>query len=185
MKNLYKDYVFPNFIYSMDLDVDRDSIVKDIYCIKDKTQSVQLSNQGGWQSPLIKNELETESFISLKNKIKEAVNFIIDTEKLKNTNYDLSYWINVNKTNDYNVIHRHGNLLLAAVYYPFVPNDGAQLVFHRTDGASMHYPDSFVINCRTNMLCIFTPHLYHSVNVNLSKQERISMAFNIRCLPHA
>jgi hypothetical protein len=179
MKNFCKDYIFSNFIYSTDLDVDRDSIIKDIYSIKDKTQSVQKTNHGGWQSPFIKNELETESFVSLKNKIKEAVDLVIDMEKLTNINYDLNYWININKTNDYNVMHRHGDLLLGAVYYPFVPNDGAKLIFHRTDGASAYYPDLFPINCRTNMLCIFTPHLYHSVSVNLSEQERISMAFNI------
>jgi hypothetical protein len=180
MKNLCKDNIFSSFVYSMELNVDNESLIKDIYHMKNNVESAQKSNMGGWQSPGITNEIETESFTNLKNKIKEAVNLIIDLEKLPNKNYSFYYWANVNKTNNYNIMHRHqGSLMLAAVYYPFVPNGDSTLDFHRTDGASEYYPSCFTINCRTNMLCIFTPHLFHSVSANTAEQDRISIAFNI------
>ena len=181
MKNLCRDIIFTNFVYSMELEnVDREPIIKDVYSIKNNTPSVIKSNKGGWQSPSIENELETKSFVELKKKIKEAVDFVLTAENMSNVNYNMQYWININKENDYNVLHNHGNLLLSAVYYPFVPSDDSILTFYRTDASTEFYPSTFGINCRTNMLCLFTPHLFHSVNTNSSEQERMSIAFNIK-----
>ena len=184
MQNLCRDYIFPSFVYSMDLeDVNNSHIINDCLQIKNNTRSVLKSNRGGWQSLSICEKLKTSSLDFLEQKVVEAVQFVLNAEKINNIKFKSDYWININGTNSYNVIHNHADYLITAVYYPFVPKDcEVELVFTRTDGGSYFYLNAntsrFNVLCKTSMLVVFSPHLFHYVTPNNSKEDRISIAFN-------
>jgi uncharacterized protein (TIGR02466 family) len=186
MQNICKDYIFSSFVYSMDLNVDNESLLTDIYAIQKNTKSENKSNVGGWQSPSIINGsvLETQNLTNLKNKVEEAMNAVKNLENLRDFDYSCYYWINVNKTNDYNVFHNHSNLPMASVYYPYVPDDcESRLVFLRTDAGAYHaeLPEmqrNFSVSCKTGKLIIFSSYLFHNVTTNNSDKNRVSIAYN-------
>ena len=186
MQNICRDYIFPSFVYSMDLSIDNESLLKDIYNIQQNTESEIKSNRGGWQSPSIVSgsTLETQNLINLKNKVEEAMNFVKVSENFRDFNYLCDYWININKTNDYNILHNHSNLPMSSVYYPYVPDDcESKLVFLRTDGGAYHPQlpkgsQSFSVDCKTGKLILFSSYLFHNVTTNNSDKNRVSIAFN-------
>lgn len=183
MKNICKDDIFPSFVYSMDLEnVNNSQIVCDILRLKDNVSTINKSNVGGWHSPFIDETLETTNFSFLKSKVEEAIQFVLTNQKVNNVKLECDYWVNINNQGAYNALHSHSNVLITAVYYPFVPLDSnSNLVFVRTDGGSyfeVHKNSSFSLLCRTGMLAIFSPHLFHYVDKNNSKENRISIAFN-------
>ena len=184
MQEVYKDYIFPSFVYSMKLeDVDNSCIIKDCFDIKNKTESVLMSNNGGWQSPVLEEKTKTLSLKILEQKTTKAVQFVLESERVCGLKVEPYYWININNTDNYNVLHNHVGTFISAVYYPFIPEDCiSNLTFQRTDGGSyfdVHREDSsFVIPCKTNRLVVFSPHLFHYVSPNNSKKDRISIAFN-------
>ncbi len=188
MQNICKDYIFPSIVYSMDLeDVNNSCLIEDCLKIKESNESVQNSNVGGWQSPSICEKLKTLNLKTLEQKVEEAVLFVLNCENLSGIKLKTGYWININSSNDYNIIHHHTFPLITAVYYPFVPkNCEAELVFNRTDGGcyfDLHKSNSiFSISCRTGMLIIFSPHLFHYVLPNKSKENRISIAYNFTAI---
>ena len=170
----------------MDLDIDNESLVTDIYNIHKNTKSENKSNRGGWQSPLInsKNALETQNLNNLKNKVETAMNFVKNSENFNDFDYSFYYWANINKINDYNVLHNHLGSLMSSVYYPYVPDDcKSQLIFLRTD-VGAYQPQlptlqrSFPVECKTGKLIIFSSYLFHNVTTNDSDKNRISIAFN-------
>jgi uncharacterized protein (TIGR02466 family) len=188
MKNVCMDYIFPSILYTMDLEgLDNSEIIKDCLQIKENTDTVKLSNMGGWQSPVICEDLKTLSLKLLEKKVEEAVQFALNNQEISDLNFEFSYWININNSKDYNVMHNHGTLLICAVYYPFIPkipkDCGGELVFTRTDGGSyfnLHKKHlKFSVSCRTGMLAIFSPHLFHHVTPTNSEENRISIAFNV------
>jgi uncharacterized protein (TIGR02466 family) len=186
MQNICRDYIFPSFVYSMDLNIDNESLLTDIYNIQKNTESENKSNRGGWQSPSIisGNSLETQNLISLKNEVEAAMNFVKNSENFSNFDYSCYYWININKTNDYNILHNHANSLMSSVYYPYVPDDcESQLIFLRTDAGAYHaqLPElqrNFSVECKTGKLIIFSSYLFHNVTTNNSDKNRVSIAFN-------
>lgn len=183
MKEIRRDYIFPSFVYSMDLEnLNNLNIVEDAAHIKNNVETVTRTNFGGWQSPAICKNLKTHNLNFLESEVKKAVQFVLETERINNIELEYEYWININSENNYNVLHNHSNILISAVYYPFVPQDCAvNLVFVRTDGGSyfkLSENINFPVLCRTGMLVVFSPHLFHYVTANNSKQDRISIAFN-------
>jgi len=185
MKNVCMDYIFPSVLYTMDLEgLDNSEIAKDCLQIKENTNTVKISNIGGWQSPAISEELKTLNLKLLEKKVKEAVQFVLNNQKILNLNFEFSYWININSSKDYNILHSHGTPLICAVYYPFIPKDcNGELSFIRTDGGSyfnLHEREiKFSVSCRTGMLALFSPHLFHYVTPTNSEENRISIAFNV------
>lgn len=188
MQNICKDYIFSSFVYSMDLNIDNESLLTDIYNIQQNTKSESKSNRGGWQSSPISDgsALETQNLANLKKEVETAMNFVKNAENFYNFDYSCYYWLNVNKMNDYNVFHNHSNLPMTSVYYPYVPDDcESQLVFLRTDAGAYqpelpHLQQRFSVNCKTGKLIIFSSYLFHNVTTNNSDKNRVSIAFNFK-----
>jgi uncharacterized protein (TIGR02466 family) len=161
-------------------------LITDINNFQQNTKSENKSNRGGWQSQSIGDghALETQNLASLKKEVESAINFVKNAENFSDFDYSCYYWINVNKTNDYNVLHNHCNLPMVAVYYPYVPDDcESQLVFLRTDAGAYHaqlprLQREFCVDCKTGKLIIFSSYLFHSVTTNNSNKDRVSIAFN-------
>lgn len=180
--------LFPTLLYANNIQVPK-GIVEDIYDIMDKNSSVQLSNRKGWQSPnMITNKDFSNCYLSylLKefNKCDESIpKFSVE-----------NYWINVNKTGNYNVAHMHGNSDYSFCWYIQVDNESGQIVFHDPNGfAKTNYVQScgkdFIDHFRINQIestlpqvgdfLLFPSSLVHHVESNDSALTRISISGNI------
>jgi uncharacterized protein (TIGR02466 family) len=103
-----------------------------------------------------------------------------------------NFWININGPGDYNVSHNHQGSVLSGVYYVSVPTqDMGDLVLERGDVAEYfmtgdlekEYTLSNALEVRRpakeSTFYLFPSWIKHRVERNESKEERISIAFNI------
>jgi uncharacterized protein (TIGR02466 family) len=99
-------------------------------------------------------------------------------------------WANINSPGSYNRKHTHFNSMLSGVYYPSVPDKSGQIVF--TDPRIQAYVITLPVTKKTALtsrqirrtpmageFILFPSWLEHSVEINESKEERVSVAFNI------
>lgn len=83
------------------------------------------------------------------------------------------FWFNEMEPGQLTSLHAHEELdeLLSAVYYVTVPADSGRLVLHLDDGIRHIEPEA-------GMMVFFPPDLPHEVEVNRSKETRLSVAMN-------
>lgn len=143
---------------------------------------------GGYQSqkfdfrdtPLFSNALEKA--------IKQVATELQIDPKCKTIVTDC--WANINSPGSYNRKHTHFNSMLSGVYYPSVPEDSGQIVF--TDPRIQAYIITLPVTRKTGFtsrqikrtpsageFILFPSWLEHSVDINESDKERISVAFNV------
>ena len=149
------------------------------------------SNIKGWHSKNfdIKDEPPKKfiQFITPSiNNVLNSMNWDLDKQNVKISNM----WAIINKGGAANSRHHHGNSALSAAYYVRAPNQSGDIVFYDPRPAPIYYhpiaksPNS--LNAMVNSispseggLVIFPSYLDHSVNENLSNEERIVISFNI------
>ena len=169
--------------------VDNQAIKQYALELRDKYPGANISNRGGWHS----KELETPLPPALDELINDLTMFINDyCAQITGIN-DLmlgNWWININGKNNYNTEHDHQNSVLSAVYYVEVlANNTGDLVLHREDSSryylgkyrniSTHFSQqSYITPPTCGKLIIFPAWTKHSVEINNSETERISIAFN-------
>ena len=115
--------------------------------------------------------------------------------KINNTAkfYLQNSWSNIHGPNEQSQIHHHGNSLLSGVFYPIFPKNSGNISFHKSSLYTNVFHSSFLldfdedthINCSQyqlelseGIIVIFPSHLEHSVEQNMSEQQRYSIAFN-------
>lgn len=172
-------------------EVDYNKVTEECYLKKSKSEGRIVSNRNGWQShdiyanseiPNISNLIKTIEMYS-KNifqdyGIKEEINLFID-----------SSWININFPGSCNIFHIHPNCVLTGVYYASAPKNSGNVLIHNNSimqFINFAYLDSNNRNTQpeveykpvTGRVIIFPAWLPHSVNINNSKEDRISIAFN-------
>lgn len=87
-------------------------------------------------------------------------------------------------------VHSHPNNFLSGVYYLHTPTGADTINFHdpRSQAAIIRPPvteltaantDQVVVSVQNGTLLVFPSYLQHSVDANLSGEERISISFNI------
>ena len=112
-------------------------------------------------------------------------------QKTKITNM----WAIINKGGAANARHHHGNSSLSAAYYVRAPKNSGDIVFYDPRPAPVYsHPVSnkpnylnamqHSISPLEGLLVMFPGYLDHSVNENLSNEERIVISFNISLLNH-
>jgi len=147
------------------------------------------SNYGGWHSDFLHNyeNYITENF----NELIDIIYKILDDKKFGLDLKITDMWVNINNNGDYNLPHCHSNCNFSGCYYVKVPEDSGNMVFlepykwHNRNNSKMVEPDStnfleHSVILEEGMLHIFRGFLPHKVNENLSKNERVSIAFNIK-----
>ena len=102
-----------------------------------------------------------------------------------------SMWAIINKGGASNARHHHGNSSISAAYYVRAPKNCGEIVFYDPRPAPV-YSHPFAIapnslNAMVNsvtpsegVLVLFPSYLDHSVNPNLSNDERIVISFNLK-----
>ena len=154
-------------------------------------KGVVKSNIKGWHSKDfdMKHEIPKKfiELISPKiNKILNDMNWDLIKQSVKISNM----WAIINKGGAANSRHHHGNSALSAAYYVRAPKNSGDIVFYDPRPAPIYFhptakePNS--LNAMVNSispseggLVMFPSYLDHSVNENLSDEERIVISFNI------
>ena len=149
------------------------------------------SNINGWHS---------ENF-SLKD---EEVVFFINTISIKiqkameDMGWDLkknkieipNIWSIINKRGSSNAMHIHSNSYISAAYYVKAPEKCGDIVFYdprqsrlvrKPKISKLNNLNGEEVNIKPTdgLLVLFPSYLYHSVNENLSNEERIVIGFNV------
>ena len=158
--------------------------------IKKTNRSVILSNRGGYQSPNIEVD-KVPGFKDFAIKVLRLAGKYSSIFTLNRPIKFLNAWLNINPHLTSNARHKHPYTIVSAVYYINVPKNGGQIMFsspldnlhgylHEED---INTFNTFNSSARTlepvnNQLIFFTGWLAHEVKPNMSKQKRISIAFN-------
>ena len=163
------------------------------YCnfLSTKNTGRVISNIGGWQSNdlYLKDILGTPLQIFFEQ-IKPATGkALYDLGIVRDFKLD-NYWININKTNDMNIIHNHPISSIAGCFY--LTNNNSSIAFHRNRDVRSFHLDWLGSNGNTilsyhqikytperGQYLIFPSWLEHSVEPSKSIENRISIAFNI------
>ena len=174
---------------SMITGVDNQSIKEYAHKLRNKYPGAQISNRGGWHS----KELDTPLPESLDNLINDLTQFLNNYCAQWTDINDLmlgNWWININGKYNYNAEHDHQNAILSAVYYVEVLADNTgDLKLHREDSSryylgaytknQTHFSSqSYISKPTCGKLVVFPAWTKHSVEMNNSDTERISIAFN-------
>ena len=149
-------------------------------------KSVIKSNRGGWQSELVNPE--DENYRPLVDEIVLFVRYLnLNVKEIKVA----QLWTNVNKRNDYNIIHQHGQYHLSGTYYVKVPKNSGRILFR--DPRPGAIGNVFMnkkfdkgefksLNIMEGLLAIWPSYLDHLVEPSNTDEERISISFDIGCI---
>ena len=186
--------IFPVPIHTFDVngfEKIQNDLIDYAYDLKNKEpKGVLFSNCGGWQSScfLVNNENDIlQSFLmdclGEFPPIKKSVNLIV------------SAWVNINPPNSFNSMHSHPDCNLAGVLWIKTPKDCGNIVFQSPFDYQIYkevesyteefksqnkYFHKYNFNPIEGRIMVFPSHLEHQVKPNESKEDRISVSFNIR-----
>ena len=183
------EFLFPTKILSSEdtnFSSYRDDMIQWMIDYSYKHTTVAKSNQGGYQSP-DQFYLE-ESFAPYLNRISEHLISTIDEytrddrsclhlDDLKLSNM----WFNFNYENCYNVQHTNPGCVLSGVLWIQIPEE-QPIVFSCFDEFTRATYEKYTnesLVAKEGQLLLFPAHLPHRVDINRSKNTRISISFNI------
>ena len=177
--------IFPTYLHCIDNIPISDELVK--YCLTRPDLDIGniKSNRGGNQS------LSTNEDSIVKDLIQKIIDENIQTVCQSKLGIE-SYWINVNKRDNYNAFHSHPGAVLAGVVYLQVSENSGDIVFihpnmHAVFEESQMYGENnelsqyteLHVQPKTGLCCIFPAHLMHAVEPNRTDDDRISVSFNL------
>ncbi len=186
---------FPTPVWTLQLS-DYQSINKQMYKFIKITQSkdqqgISKSNIKGWHSKDFNmQENEPKNFIKFILPAIEQVITDMNWEKQKQSININNMWAIINTGGSANLRHQHGNSTISGAYYVRAPKNSGNIVFYDPRPAPVYtYPKAQkpnLLNAQVNgispkegALVLFPSYLDHSVNENLSNEERIVISFNI------
>ena len=186
---------FPTPVWTLQLD-EYQSINEQMYKFIKNTQSkdqqgISKSNIKGWHSKDFNmQENEPKNFIKFILPAIEQVITDMNWEKQKQSININNMWAIINTGGSANLRHQHGNSTISGAYYVRAPKNSGDIVFYDPRPAPVYtYPKALnpnLLNAQVNginpkegALVLFPSYLDHSVNENLSNEERIVISFNI------
>ena len=147
-------------------------IIDTIYQLKSKyNSSSNNSNEGGWQSE--PNLHHSPSFLYLTKIINKYIHDLFPTHSNPGIK---AMWVNITSFLNYNRVHTHSNSIgkLSGVIYLKTPKNSGRIVFQNPLLISL--PTYFTP--KEKDILLFDSFIPHSVEPNLSQEDRISIAFN-------
>ena len=186
---------FPTPVWTLQLD-NYQSINEQMYKFIKITQSkdqqgISKSNIKGWHSKDFNmQENEPKNFIKFILPAIEQVITDMNWEKQKQSININNMWAIINTGGSANLRHQHGNSTISGAYYVRAPKNSGDIIFYDPRPAPVYtYPKAVnpnLLNAQVNgispkegALVLFPSYLDHSVNENLSNEERIVISFNI------
>ena len=204
MDGMKTHLMFPSPVFECSIEKHEElnlELTKYIYELREKDkEGLDLSNSGGgWHSPYF----EISKINVLKKFVSKIFPFIFEIttkeygrnctpEKIRIT----GMWAVINKKKSYNLRHFHPNCNLSAAYYVKAKEKCGNIkFFDPVDQKSMQSPLKKIPNNLSSDVVSFTPnegdllifpsYLHHSVEENLSDEERIVISFNIEILKNS
>ena len=159
--------------------------------VKDQ-KGIKKSNNKGWHSKNFDmQEIQIQNFIKNISPSIEKVMTDMNWEKNKQSVKISNMWAIINIGGSTNSRHQHGNSTISGAYYVRAPENCGDIVFYDPRPAPVYYyPNTSAPNFlnaqvhsvrpKEGALVLFPSYLDHSVNENLSQDERIVISFNIR-----
>ena len=163
------------------------------YDIQKRKKGRTISNLLGWQSNDL--DLSSKSLKPLISHIEEQTNQF--SKLYVNSHFKMmNMWININPPGGSNRTHTHPNSMFSGVYYVSTPKDCGNIVFQRPDiqlqlsytskygvidgsnGNPLNSPEWWKPS-KQNTCYIFPSFMSHWVEPNCSKEDRISLSFNL------
>jgi uncharacterized protein (TIGR02466 family) len=184
---MIKIELFKSIVGKEKLKQDLFYLTKLSFDIEKTTSKVIKSNFGGFNSGDIDSNLMpqlTKDILHFGNIFFKNFNL---NEKLKLGNI----WININRHKDSNLQHAHPFSKISGVFYIKAPKNSGNLVFinphpienylrtKNIDNFNHFNSKIWSIPPEENILYLFPSWLEHRVDMNLSKEERISVSFNL------
>jgi len=186
---------FPTPVWTLQLD-DYQSVNEKMYKFIKITQlkdqeGIKKSNNKGWHSKDFNmQENDPKNFIKFILPAIEQVITDMNWEKQKQSININNMWAIINTGGAANLRHQHGNSTISGAYYVRAPKNSGDIVFYDPRPAPVYtYPKALnpnLLNDQVNgispkegALVLFPSYLDHSVNENLSNEERIVISFNI------
>ena len=188
--------LFPTPVWTLQLDnykIVNEQMYDYIKSEQSKDQAgINKSNIKGWHSKDFNlNEDKPQKFISFILPAIEQVMIDMNWEKQKQTAKINNMWAIINTGGAANLRHQHGNSTISGAYYVRAPKNSGDIVFYDPRPAPVYsHPNVTnpnLLNAQVNgvspkegALVLFPSFLDHSVNENLSNNERIVISFNIK-----
>ena len=187
--------LFPTPIWTIQLD-NFENINEDMFNFIKESQrnderGIKRSNNKGWHSKdFDMKKAEPQTFIKNISPSIEKVMTDMNWEKEKQSIKISNMWAIINTGGSTNSRHQHGNSTISGAYYVRAPENCGDIVFYDPRPAPVfYYPtavSSNLLNAQVNSitpkegaLILFPSYVDHSVNENLSSDERIVISFNI------
>ena len=149
----------------------------------------ELASGQGWQSDRTLHQLE--EFRDLISCVNNAAKSVLRFLRIGYDAFELTgCWANVLAKGAAHRAHSHPNNFLSGVYYVQTHPGTDTINFHdpRNQTSIIRPPvveltgenaDQVVVRVKNGTLLIFPSYLQHSVDANMSEEERISISFNI------
>lgn len=172
----------------------RAAMLERIRALESAGQGVQRTNFGGWQSD--DDLYKHQEFGWLTRRIMALANQVAPQFSAKASFDDGILWANVNRRGDFNAMHTHPDAILSGCIYLKVDSaeQGAiQFLDAREGSPTSHWrcytrlndstpltEQAVTVTPREGDILFFPGWLRHWVTPNMTDQERVSVAFNIR-----
>ena len=186
---------FPTPVWALQIE-NYKSVNEEMYTyIKNQQEKDQIginkSNIKGWHSKDFNlNDKEPKNFVSFVISYVEQVMLDMNWDKIKQSVKINNMWAIVNTGGSANSRHQHGNSTISGAYYVRAPESCGDIIFYDPRPAPVYsHPNATSpnsLNAQVNgispkegALVLFPSYLDHSVNENLSNDERIVISFNI------
>lgn len=183
---------FPQPIWFQDHEANFEEAIAFCKKLQSESKGREVSNRGGWQS----NDIDIfahKEFSAVAEILQEKINFLatqLNKEAFSRLTYD-NFWVNINKKHDYNAKHFHADCAFSGCIYLKVPENSGNLTFHRPDlqivfpvPKGLYDPVLFTATSyspRAGLVVMFPAWLEHEVTMSHADEDRISIAFNIKC----
>ena len=163
----------------------RDELYYGAYNYKERCESVDLSNQGGYQSPSFNfDEFHPKGIAWINRVLVDVFDEIKVNAAWAGKDYyqkiDVTtWWYNINGKEHWNMPHTHPGSDLALVLYLTQTDNLLSFInpfsSRRIDGLS-----EFSVNTKKGDILIFPADLVHFVMPNKREEDRISISMNLQ-----
>jgi uncharacterized protein (TIGR02466 family) len=149
-------------------------------------EGIGRSTRNGWSGP--KTLFAEERFKPLMDEARKHFSqCLIAMGVPKGFRFALEAWGNIHEQGGYNKLHIHREAVLSGVFYLSRPDDSGKIVFHdprpgtlfsRPFGLGVNKWAEIHMSPATGSMLMFPNWMEHSVEPNLSRERRYSIAIN-------
>ena len=188
--NEYVHQLFSKVVFETKLDYtkeDLDKLIKEFKKFDIKDTGKQSSITKATNSKYVLNNVKFKSL--KKDLLKQFYRFKDNVLKYENTDFDITTsWLALSNSEDEGVSHNHRNSFYSGVYYLKVPEKSGGISFIDYNSQNFYITPTVensynstecTFDVKEDLLLFFPSETYHTILKNHSKDDRISLAFNI------